>query len=264
MSSAENLTDLDLQPDKPHSARFWNYLLGGKDNFAADQALGEAIKQEWPQAVDIARESRAFLGRSVRHLAGEGGIRQFLDLGTGLPTANNTHEVAQAVSPDARIVYVDHDPIVLVHARALLTSTPQGATDYIDADLTDPDAVLAQAARTLDLDQPVALMLLSTIGHVTDPAAAADLVQTYMGRLAPGSCLVLCTTLASPEVTAANERYAASGTIPYEASTAEEMASFAAGLTIPEPGLGPINRWYPEGEMGPDVIQWGYVAYKQR
>lgn len=143
MSSDDLTTDLDLQPDKPHSARFWNYLLGGKDNLAADQALGEAIKREWPEAVDIARESRAFLGRSVRHLAGEGGIRQFLDLGTGLPTADNTHEVAQAVAPDARIVYVDHDPIVLVHARALLTSTPQGATDYIDADLTDPESVLA-------------------------------------------------------------------------------------------------------------------------
>ncbi|MER7042284.1 SAM-dependent methyltransferase [Streptomyces microflavus] len=168
---------------------------------------GEAIKREWPEAVDITREARAFLGRSVRHLAGER-IRQFLDLGTDLPTADNTHEVAQAVAPDARIVYVDHDPIVLVHARALLTRTPQGATDYIDADLTDPDAVLAQAARTLDLDQPVALMLLSTIGHVTDPVAAADLVQTYMGRLAPGSCLVLCTTLASPEASVANARTA--------------------------------------------------------
>ncbi|MFF1420541.1 SAM-dependent methyltransferase [Streptomyces sp. NPDC058280] len=262
----EDLTrhqELDLQPHVPHSARFWNCLLGGKDYFEADRLLAEQMMREWPAAVDIARASRAFLGRTVRHLAGEADVRQFLDLGTGLPTADNTHEVAQRVAPDARIVYVDHDPIVLVHARALLTSTPEGATDYLDADLTDPDAVLTQAARTLDLDQPVALMLLSTIGHVTDPAAAAKLVRTYMARLAPGSYLVLCTTLDSPEVAAANVKYAASGTHPYTASTAEEMTAMAAGLTIPPPGLGPINRWYPEGQMDPDVDQWGYVARKE-
>ncbi|WP_326615357.1 SAM-dependent methyltransferase (plasmid) [Streptomyces scopuliridis] len=254
---------LDLQPEKPHSARFWNYLLGGKDNFEADQRLGEQLKAEWPAAVDIARASRAFLGRTVRHLAGEAGVRQFLDIGTGLPTADNTHEVAQRVAPDARIVYVDHDPIVLAHARALLTSTPEGATDYVDADLTAPDTVLAHATRTLDLERPVALMLLSTIGHVQDPIEAAQLVQTYMARLAHGSYLVLCTTLASPAVNAANETYAASGTIPYVASTADGMMAMAAGLTIPPPGLGPINRWYPEGPMDPDVDQWGYVAYKE-
>ncbi|MFD7495908.1 SAM-dependent methyltransferase [Streptomyces sp. NPDC059832] len=256
--------DLDLQPEKPHSARFWNYLLGGKDNFAADQELGEQIKREYPGAVDLAIATRAFLGRTVRHLAGEKGFRQFLDIGTGLPTADNTHEVAQRVAPDARIVYVDHDPIVLAHARALLTSTREGATDYVDADLTDPDTVLAHATRTLDLDRPVALMLMAVIGHVTDPAEAAALVQRYMARLAPGSCLVLCTTLASPEVDAANESYAASGTIPYVASSAEAMAAMAEGLTIPLPGLGPVNRWFPDQRTGPgpDTEQWGYVAYK--
>ncbi|MFE3828871.1 SAM-dependent methyltransferase [Streptomyces sp. NPDC059092] len=265
MSSHDDLTqDLDLQPEKPHSARFWNYLLGGTDNFEADRELGERMKREWPGAVDLARASRAFLGRTVRHLAAEHGIRQFLDVGTGLPTADNTHEVAQRVAPDARIVYVDHDPIVLAHARALLTSTPEGATDYIHGDLTDPDSVLAHAARTLDLDRPVALMLLSVIGHIPDPADAARLVRAYTTRLAPGSCLVLCTTISTPEADAANETYAASGTHPYVTSTAGQMAAFADGLTIPPPGLGPINRWYPEdGTTAPDVEQWGYVAHKE-
>ncbi|MEU7322620.1 SAM-dependent methyltransferase [Streptomyces griseoviridis] len=253
--------DLDLQPRVASSASFWNFLIGGKDFFPADQELGEQMMREWPQVRTIALASRAFQGRAVRHLAGEG-VRQFLDLGTGLPTADNTHEVAQRVAPDARIVYVDNDPVVLAHARALLTSTPEGATDYIDADLTDPDTVLTQAARTLDLDRPVALMILSTIGHVTDPAAAAHLVQTYMGRLAPGSHLVLCTTLASPVVDDANRSYAASGTSPYVASTTDEMLAMADGLTIPAPGLAPINRWYPDGPTDPDVDQWGYVARK--
>ncbi|MFC9430910.1 SAM-dependent methyltransferase [Streptomyces sp. NPDC056987] len=254
--------DLDLQPDVPHSARFWNYLLGGRDHFPADRELAELMLREYPAARDLARASRAFLGRAVRHLA-TAGVRQFLDIGAGLPTADNTHEVAQRVAPDSRIVYVDHDPIVLQHARALLTSTPEGATGYVDADLTDPDAVLGHAARTLDLEAPVALLLMSTIGHIPDASAAADLVRTYMGRLAPGSHLVLCTTLASPEVDEANRRYADSGTIPYVASTAEEMAAMAAGLTVLPPGLGPINRWYPEGAPDPDVDQWGYVARKE-
>ncbi|MFJ2561366.1 MULTISPECIES: SAM-dependent methyltransferase [unclassified Streptomyces] len=254
--------DLDLQPDIAHSARFWDALLGGKDHFEADQRLAEQMVREYPAARDIARASRAFLGRTVRHLATEQGVRQFLDLGTGLPTADNTHEVAQRVAPDSRIVYVDRDPIVLVHARALLTSTPEGATDYIDADLADPDAVLARAAQTLDLEQPVALMLLSTIGHVTDPVEAAALVQGYMARLAPGSYLVLCTTISTPETDAVHASYRASGTQPYVTSTAEEMLAMAAGLTIPPPGLGPINRWHPEGTIDPDVDQWGYVARK--
>ncbi|MGW6769670.1 SAM-dependent methyltransferase [Streptomyces sp. NPDC055037] len=255
--------DQDLQPEKPHSARFWNYLLGGKDNFRPDQELGDLIEQEHPVLVAAARASRAFLGRTVRHLAGEAGIRQLLDIGTGLPTADNTHEVAQRVAPTARIVYVDNDPIVLAHARALLTSTPEGATDYIDADLTNPGAVLARATETLDLDQPVALILLSTIGHVQDPAEAAELVQTYMTHLAPGSYLALCTSIDSPAMCAAADAYSTSGAPPYRVFTADQIAACAAGLIIPPPGLAPINRWYPEdGSDQPDVDQWGYVAHK--
>ncbi|MFC9605349.1 SAM-dependent methyltransferase [Streptomyces niveus] len=255
--------DVDLNPQKPHSARFWNYLLGGKDNYPADRELGEQMKREFPAVVDLALSTRAFLGRTVRHLAAEEGYRQFLDIGTGLPTADNTHEVAQRAAPDARIVYVDHDPIVLAHARALLTSTPEGDTDYIDSDLNDPGTVIAEAARTLDLDRPVVLMLMSVIGHVTDPAEAIALVQDYMSRLAPGSALVMCTTLSSPEVDAMTRSYGDSGTLPYVASSAETMLAMADGLTIPDPGLGPINRWHPDKSgPGTDTQQWGYAAYK--
>ncbi|MFJ7085966.1 SAM-dependent methyltransferase [Streptomyces griseus] len=254
---------LNLQTHKPHSARFWNYLLGGKDHYPADQALGEQMKDAFEGAVDLARSTRAFLGRTVRYLTAEQGYRQFLDVGTGLPTADNTHEVAQRAAPESRIVYVDNDPIVLAHARALLNSTPEGITDYVDADLNDVDAVIAAASETLDLDQPVVLMLMAVIGHVTDPAEAIALVQNYMSRLAPGSALVMCTTLSSPEIDAANRSYAESGTQPYVASSAETMLAMADGLIIPEPGLGPINRWHPdEAAADPDTQQYGYIAYK--
>ena len=140
-----------IDTSKPHSARFWNYFVGGKDNYDIDRAVGDQIKEIFPGLVDVARTSRHFLGRAVRHLAGEQGIRQFLDIGTGLPTADNTHEVAQRVAPDARIVYVDNDPLVLAHARALLTSTPEGRTDYLDANLYEPESILKAAEGTLDL-----------------------------------------------------------------------------------------------------------------
>ncbi|WP_217231231.1 SAM-dependent methyltransferase [Streptomyces anulatus] len=263
--NTEHRTDveIDLQPHTAGSARFWNALLGGKDNYPADQELAEKMKREFPDAVDLAVSTRAFLKRSVAHLVSQDGYRQFLDIGTGLPAADNTHEVAQRIAPDARIFYVDNDPIVLAHARALLTSTLEGATDYLDADLNRPDVIFTEAARTLDLDQPVVLMFMSVIGHVTDPAKAISLVQDYTSRLAPGSALVMCTTLASPDIDAANRSYADSGTQPYVASTAETMLAMADGLTIPDPGLGPINRWHP-GPAGPgnDTRQWGYIAYK--
>jgi S-adenosyl methyltransferase len=147
----------------PHSARLWNFLLGGKDNFAADREAAAQVLEYMPELVQSARFNREFLGRAVRHLAGQAGIRQFLDVGTGLPTADNTHEVAQATAADSRIVYVDNDPMVLAHARALLTSTREGATDYIDADVRDPDRILTEARRTLDFDLPVAIMLLGIL-----------------------------------------------------------------------------------------------------
>ncbi len=158
----------EIDTSVPHSARVWNYWLGGKDHYPVDRAAGEQFREVFPEIVNAARASRQFLTRAVRYLAGEAGIRQFLDIGTGLPTADNTHEVAQRAAPACRIVYVDNDPLVLTHARALLTSTPEGATDYVDADLREPGKIVEGAARTLDFTQPVALMLMGILGHAAD------------------------------------------------------------------------------------------------
>src|SRR5436309_3215410 len=159
-ATASHPQPVELDTSVAHSARLWNYLLGGKDNFAADREAAEQALALMPELVLSARADREFLGRAVWYLAGAAGVRQFLDIGTGLPTANNTHEVAQAVAPESRIVYVDNDPMVLVHARALLSSTPEGTAAFLDADLREPELILKSAARTLDLGQPVALMLL--------------------------------------------------------------------------------------------------------
>ncbi len=156
----------------PHSARIWNYWLGGKDNYAVDREAGDQFSAIFSQIVDIARADRDFLGRVIRFLAAEAGVRQFLDVGTGLPTADNTHEVAQRVAPGSRVVYVDNDPLVLAHARALLTSSSEGTTNYVDADMRDPGNVLEEAAKWLDLTQPVALTLMGVLGHVIDYAEA--------------------------------------------------------------------------------------------
>ena len=158
----------------PHIARVYDYWLGGKDNFAADRELGERTLQAYPNLVFSVRANRAFLARTVRFLTADMGIRQFVDIGTGIPTANNTHQVAQRVAPECRIVYVDNDPIVLSHARALLTSSPEGACAYIDADLRDPEKILAEAADTLDFTKPVAVMLIAVLQFVGDDAEASE------------------------------------------------------------------------------------------
>ncbi|MEI5101553.1 SAM-dependent methyltransferase [Streptomyces sp. PmtG] len=244
-SSAEIRARIDTS--KPHSARFWNYFVGGKDNYERDRELGDQIKEIFPGLVDVARTSRHFLGRAVRHLAGEQGIRQFLDIGTGLPTADNTHEVAQRVAPDARIVYVDNDPLVLAHARALLTSTPEGETSYIDANMYDPEAILTEAAKTLDLSQPVALMILNTLGHVASYDQARDLVSRLMAGLPSGSYLVISdSTATSPGMIAASDAYNESGAIPYYVRSVDEITGFFDGLTLTDPGVAQVTRWRPE------------------
>ena len=165
----------------PHSARFWDYLLGGKDNYPVDREVGDQVLRIDPDLRDAARADRGFLVRAVRYLVGEAGIRQLLDIGTGLPTANNTHQVAQATAPECRIVYVDNDPLVLVHARALLTSTPEGTTEYLNADVRDPERILQAASRTLDFTRPIALMLLGIINYIPDNSPS-----TCCGRSAAG------------------------------------------------------------------------------
>ena len=231
----------------PHSARIWNYWLGGKDNYPVDREAGDRYREIYPQIVDTARAARYFLARAVRYLASEAGIRQFLDVGTGLPTVDNTHEVAQRVAPECRIVYVDNDPLVLAHARALLTSSAEGACDYIDADLRDPEGIRTAAARTLDLTQPVALLLLGVMGHISDHDEARRIVRGLLGGLPVGSYLALADSISSGQAhRKAGERYAQTGAVPYQLRTAEQINDFFAGLTLVDPGVVPIPEWRPD------------------
>ncbi|GHE52940.1 SAM-dependent methyltransferase [Streptomyces capitiformicae] len=249
----------------PHSARIWNYWLGGKDNYPVDHEAGDAFRAVFPGVTDLARDSRAFLGRAVRFLAGEAGIRQFLDIGTGLPTADNTHEIAQRVAPDARIVYVDNDPLVLTHARALLTSTPEGATDYIDSDLHDPETVLREAARTLDLTRPVALTMMQVSGHIADYDEALAIVGTLMSAFPSGSYFAFNDSVDTNKANAeATRQYNESGAVPYHLRSPEQLAGFFTGLELLEPGVVPLNDWRPDPSSGTsgEVIAVGGVARK--
>ncbi|MEW1547870.1 SAM-dependent methyltransferase [Streptomyces tsukubensis] len=260
---AQNTRVLPEQIDTgtPHSARVWNFWLGGRDNYAVDRALGARLGKSYPQIVDIARESRRFQTRAVRHVARKWGIRQFLDLGTGLPTADATHETAQDVDPGARIVYVDNDPIVLAHARALLVGHPDGVTTYVHADFGDAETVLAEVATALDRERPVAVMLLSTLGHITDDDRAAGLIRAYLGAFPPGSALILCDTVETPETRAASEDYASGGAAPYVSRPAETLRSFGDGLELVDPGFGSISLWRPDTPpSGTPVDQWGFVG----
>ncbi len=231
----------------PQTARIWNYWLGGKDNYPADRQVGDQIVKAFPEMVENARASRAFLVRAVRYLAGEAGIRQFLDIGTGLPTASNTHEVAQAVAPESRIVYVDNDPIVLVHARALLTSSPEGATAYIDADLRDPDKILQEAAGTLDFSQPVAIMLMGILGHIADDDEAQSIVRRLMDAVPSGSYLTMNDGSDTSEaVVEAARIWNESANPTYHLRSPDRIARFFDGLELVEPGVVSPPRWRPE------------------
>jgi hypothetical protein len=237
----------------PQTARVWNYWLGGKDNYAVDRDLGDQIAKQYPIIVDIARGDRAVLNRAVRFLAGEAGVRQFLDIGTGLPTTNNTHEVAQEVAPESRIVYVDYDPLVLVHARALLTSGPDGATDYIDADLRDTETILREAGRTLDFTKPVVLMLSGILAHLPSAEEARTIVRRIMAELAPGSYLVVVDgTNTNPELNEVMKIWNATANPPYAMRSPEEIASYFDDLELVEPGLVDVTRWRIEpGDTAP-------------
>jgi hypothetical protein len=261
-ASAENPIDTTV----PHSARIWNYWLGGKDNYAVDRAAGDQFLAAFPDIAVIARASRDFLGRAIRFLAGEAGIRQFLDIGTGLPTFNSTHEVAQQVAPESRIVYVDNDPVVLAHAAALLKSDPRGATDYLDADMRQPEAIIAGAAKTLDFTRPVAVMFLGALGHVADDGQALSVVRRMMEPVAPGSYLVLSdgtNVVRGSEGQAAQDDYNASGAEPYTLRSPEQIARFFDGLELVEPGVVSVPRWRPAtGPVPAEIDQFGGVARK--
>jgi S-adenosyl methyltransferase len=236
-----------LDTAAPNSARIWNYWLGGKANFAVDREAGDRFRKDFPGVVDVAREVRAFLVRAVTYLAGEAGIRQFVDIGAGLPTSDNTHEVAQRIAPESRVVYVDNDPIVLMNARALLASGPEGTTEYIYADVRQPEKILEVAAGTLDFTQPIALILLGILGHLTDDDETLSIVQRLMDALPPGSYLALCDGAPmSVETIEAHRRYNETGAVPYILRDPETIARFFEGLDVLEPGIVEITRWRPD------------------
>ncbi|MCX4531181.1 SAM-dependent methyltransferase [Streptomyces sp. NBC_00841] len=257
---SRSLTDR-LQTDRPHSARVWNYLLGGKDNYPVDAEAGDMILQAFPDFAQIARLQRAFLARAVHFLTAEAGIRQFLDIGTGLPTANNTHEVAQRLAPECRVVYVDNDPLVLTHARALLAGTPEGACAYIDADVRDVDAILEQAARTLDFSRPIGLTMLGIMGQLPDEDGPGAIVDRLVAALPSGSYLALSDgTNTSETLNTAVRTYNANSASSYHLRSPEQIAGFFHGLDLVDPGVVRTAAWRPDpGQPQADAAQ-GHAA----
>jgi hypothetical protein len=253
----------------PHSARVYDYLLGGKDNYAADKAAGEFLLQAYPNLAFTLRANRAFLARATRYLVTDAGMRQFLDIGTGIPAAGNLHEIAQTEAPASRIVYVDNDPIVLAHAQALLKSTPEGACDYIDADMRDPDKILAAAARTLDFTQPVAVMLVGVLQFAGDDAGARDIVGRLLAACAPGSFLTIshpASDIDAEQFGEATRRFNEAAPVA-EQMTLRDNATVAAlfdGLDFVPPGLVRVAEWRPDSEFqaaSPGAL-WAGVARK--
>jgi hypothetical protein len=258
---------LGLDTTVAHSARVYDYWLGGKDNFAADREVAERVLAVAPGLRMRVRENRAFLARVVHFLATEVGIHQFLDIGTGIPSANNTHEVAQADAPAARVVYVDNDPIVLVHARALLTGNPKGATAYLQADLREPEKILAAARRILDFDQPVAVMLLGILHLIQDNEDPRGIVAQIMAAVPSGSYLAISHPAIEihPSQQEAQRRYNERASTPQNLRRHDEVARFFEGLEMVEPGLVQVHQWRPDPqETGfPDIATaHGGVARK--
>lgn len=261
----------DLRIDVPHSARIYDYLLGGKDNFQADRDAAAGITVDWPNLPKSMRANRDFMRRVGRYLAANLGFRQFLDVGTGLPTSPNLHQVVQAVVPEARIVYVDNDPIVLAHARALLTSSPEGKTAYIDADLRDSAAIIdsARAREVLDFQKPIALSLIAILQFITDDKDAYRIIGELLAALPSGSALALSTVTAESapeEVTSGVAAYNANG-IPTRARSKAEVEALFGGLDLVAPGVVLVNHWLPDDEtpaaIDAHVHMYGGIAIKR-
>jgi len=231
-----------------HPARVYNYWLGGKDNFEVDRAVGEQTKAAYPDIVRGVQAQRGFLAAAVRYLVSTVGVRQFLDIGTGLPAANNTHEVAQSLAPPSRIVYVDNDPMVLAHARALLTSAPEGACAYLDADLRDTDTVLRAASGLLDFGQPVAVMLIGILHLIPDADDPAAIVARLLAALPAGSWLAIAhpaSDVAADKVAAMTDRYNRRVATAATLRTREEITAFFDGTDLLPPGVVQYNQWHP-------------------
>ena len=242
----------EIDTSVAHPARVYDYWLGGKDNFAADREAGDRVLAATPGLRERVRANRAFLVRAVRYLAGEAGIRQFLDIGTGIPSANNTHEVAQQAAPDSRIVYVDNDPIVLTHARALLAGGPEGSIQYIDGDVRDVASITGAAARTLDFTRPTALLLLGILHLIQDAEGPHELVARLMDALPSGSYLVISHPASDihPGQAEAQRRYNERVSTPQTLRTRAEVSRFFEGQDLVPPGLVYVHTWRP----GPDDI----------
>ncbi|OZM78428.1 SAM-dependent methyltransferase [Pseudonocardia sp. MH-G8] len=257
----------DIDTSVPGAARIWNYWLGGKDNYQADRMAAEAALQFYDMAT-FAQQSRQFLSRVVRFLAEDAGIRQFLDIGTGLPTMQNTHEIAQAIAPESRIAYVDSDPIVLAHARVLLrNTTSEGVTDYVEADYHDPDRIIDHARRILDFTQPVAVMFMGVLGHARSFEASHAVVGRVLDAVPSGSYLALWDgNDTNADLNTLAENYAKSGGVPYIQQPVEHIRGYFSGLEMVEPGLVSVTEWRPEptdiGEVAPLRETTGGVARK--
>ena len=247
MSSDEDAVPAAVDPTVPHAARIWNHWMGGKDNYASDRAAGDAVAQVYPDIVVMARQSRQFLIRAVSHLAGEAGIRQFLAIGPGLPTMQNTHEVAQQTAPESRIVYVDNDPLVLAHARALLrNSRAEGVTSYVHADYHDPERILAGAAETLDFGEPVAVMFMGVLGYEPELGELLRITGRVMAAVPSGSHLVLWDgTDTGAAVVEGGEKLIEAGGVPYHLRGPDELGRCFEGLELLDPGMVPITQWRP-------------------
>jgi hypothetical protein len=252
----------------PHSARVWNYWLGGKDNYQIDRDAGDDFAAKCPEIIPLATLSRQFLVRAVRYLVTEAGIRQFLDVGTGLPTMDNTHEVAQQAAPECRVVYVDNDPMVLAHARALLVNTtPQGVTAYVAADMHEPEQIVGDAKNILNFTEPIGVLFMGVLGHVADYDEARSIVATVMGATPSGSHLTLWDgTDTSEDLVRANAEYAETGGVPYIPRSPEQIDGYFEGLEKVEPGLVPVSRWRAEiagvDAAAVEVAGYGAVARK--
>ncbi|WP_327584102.1 SAM-dependent methyltransferase [Nonomuraea sp. NBC_00507] len=250
-----------INPNIPHSARVYDYWLGGKDNFEADRRVAEATMAAVPGVRESARNNRAFLGRAVRHLT-QLGVRQFLDLGTGIPTQGNVHEIAQAEAPDARVVYVDNDPIVMAHARALMSGTPQGRTAYIEADARNPRAVLdhPEVRETLDFSRPIGLVMVAILMHIPDQDDPAGIVKAFTDAVPAGSYLVLShLTLDLVSQQTADDYLAAtrSQAMHRTPRTGEQIARYFDGFDLIEPGLVGVSQWR-DTPLFPDPATWMY------
>ncbi|WUH96174.1 SAM-dependent methyltransferase [Spirillospora sp. NBC_00431] len=255
-----------LRTDIPSPARTWNYWLGGKDHYEVDREVGDATAALNPDLVPLARQSRRFLIRVVNHLVHEAKIRNFLDIGAGLPTESNTHEIAQRAAPESRIVYVDNDPMVLAHARALMRgTTPEGVTDYIDADYHNPQRILDEAANVLNFSQPIAVMFMGVMGFCQEYRTVKQIVSDTMACVPSGSYLVLwdCTDT-SEAAKRGTKKYAESGTLPYVLRSVEQLDGLFDGLEKVDPGMVSISRWRPdESADDPDHVDgYGAVARK--